>query len=131
MLSEMTFSEEASRKLSQMKGRTGLTPNVLARIGFCLSLEDPEPIDVAAYEGPPGYVSIKWHVLAGSHERLLVALFKERCYQDGISEANQHQQFRAHMNRGVLLLNKQLKSLDRLFYLLPKEVRLSEASENG
>lgn len=33
-LSEMHFSEEASKKLSQMKGRTGLTPNILARIGF-------------------------------------------------------------------------------------------------
>lgn len=40
ILSEMHFSEEASQKLGRMKGRTGLTPNVLARIGFCLSLEN-------------------------------------------------------------------------------------------
>jgi DNA sulfur modification protein DndE len=127
MLSEMHFNEEASRKLSQMKGRTGLTPNVLARIGFCLSLEDPEPIDTVAYEGVPGHVSIKWHVLTGSHERLLVALFEERCYQDHIPEEMQHVLFKAHMNRGALLLNKQLKSLNRLLYLLPKDARLDEA----
>lgn len=51
LFSEMTFSEESSRKLSQMKGRTGLTPNILARIGFCLSLEDPSPPDPADDEG--------------------------------------------------------------------------------
>lgn len=38
--SEMHFSEEASQKLGRMKGRTGLTPNILARIGSCLSLEN-------------------------------------------------------------------------------------------
>jgi hypothetical protein len=31
------------------------------------------------------------------------------------------------MNRGALLLNKQLKSLNRLLYLLPKDARLDEA----
>ncbi|MBK8935107.1 MAG: DndE family protein, partial [Chloroflexi bacterium] len=50
LLSEMHFSEEASSKLSRMKGRTGLTPNILARMGFCLSLENPTPPDPADYE---------------------------------------------------------------------------------
>jgi len=37
----LRFGEEASRKLSQLKGKTGLTPNILARIGFCMSINDP------------------------------------------------------------------------------------------
>lgn len=124
MLSEMHFNEEASRKLSQMKGRTGLTPNVLARMGFCLSLEDPETINAKDFDGLPGHINIKWHVLTGTYESLLVTLLKERCKQDSIPEHELPVQFRAHMNRGALLLAKQLKSLDRLVYLLPKETRL-------
>lgn len=125
-ISEMHFSEEASRYLSQMKGRTGLTPNILARIGFCLSLEDPTPPDPSDYEGT-GHISIKRHVLTGYYDPLFVALLKERCFQEtGIgydAEADLVALFRAHMNRGVLLLNKRLKSLDNLLLVLPPEAR--------
>lgn len=130
MLSEMHFSDEASRRLSQMKGRTGLTPNVLARMGFCLSLEDPEPIDAPDFDGPPGHINIKWHVLVGSYETLFVALLKERCKQDAIPQQELVAHFKAHMNRGALLLAKQLKSLDRLIYLMPREVR-AEGGPHG
>lgn len=118
LLSEMHFSEEASVKLGRMKGRTKLTPNILARIGFCLSLENRTLPDLADYEGT-GHISIKWHVLTGAYEALFVALIKERCYQDGVCEAEITNQFKAHMNRGVLLLDKRLKNLDGLMLTLP------------
>jgi DNA sulfur modification protein DndE len=116
--SEMHFSEEASRNLSQMKGRTGLTPNILARIGFCLSLETPTPPDPSDYEGA-GHISIKRHVLTGPYDALFVALIKERCHQDQVSDEEIPNQFKAHMNRGVLLLNKRLRNLDDLMLTLP------------
>lgn len=129
LVAEMTFTEEASRKLSVMKGRTRLTPNILARFGFCLSLEDPETIDVAQYEPQArGHVSIKWHVLTGAYESLFEALLRERCYQDGTLDEDRAPLFRAHMNRGVLLLDKNLKSLERLLYVLPKETRSADTS---
>lgn len=124
-LSEMTFSEEASRNLSQMKGRTGLTPNVLARIGFCLSLEDPSSPNPTDYEGS-GYINIKRHVLTGNYDPLFLALLRERCYQDNVSEDQLPLYFKAHMNRGVLLLNKRLKSLDGLLLTIPPEFRQLE-----
>ena len=116
--SEMHFSEEASRKLSLMKGRTGLTPNVLARMGFCLSLENPVQPDPADYEGT-GHISIKRHVLTGPYDALFVVMLKERCFRDCLGEEEWVNQFRAHMNRGVLLLDKRLKSLDNLLLTLP------------
>lgn len=128
-LSEMHFSEEASRKLSQMKGRTGLTPNILARIGFCLSLENPGRPDPSDYEGA-GYINIKRHVLTGIYDPLFVALIKERCHQDNVPETEITTQFKAHMNRGVLLLHKKLKSLDGLLLTLPPEMRNVEASSD-
>lgn len=121
-LSEMHFSEEASKKLGLMKGRTKLTPNILARIGFCLSLESPGQPDPADYDGI-GNISIKRHVLTGAYDDLFVALLKERCYQDDLPEAEIVTQFKAHMNRGAILLQKKLKSLDSLLLTLPPETR--------
>jgi DNA sulfur modification protein DndE len=118
--SEMHFSDEASRKLGQMKGRTGLTPNILARIGFCLSLENPVQPDAADFEGT-GHISIKRHVLTGPYDALFMALLKERCFQDNLGEEQWVNQFKAHMNRGVVLLHKRLKSLNGLALTLPVE----------
>jgi DNA sulfur modification protein DndE len=126
--SEMHFSDEASRKLGQMKGRTGLTPNILARIGFCLSLENPVQPDLTDFEGT-GHINIKRHVLTGPYDRLFVALLKERCFQDGVSEDQWINQFKAHMNRGVVLLHKRLKSLNGLALTLPIEWRQAETAD--
>ncbi len=128
-LSEMHFSEEASRKLSQLKGRTRMTPNILARIGFCMSLENPAPPDPSDYEGT-GYVNIKRHVLTGYYDSLFVAMIKERCHQDGLSEEELANQFKAHMNRGVLLLHKKVKSLNDLWLILPPKMRMVEEMTN-
>lgn len=129
-LSEMHFSEEASKKLGQMKGRTQLTPNILARIGFCLSLENPGRPDPADYDGI-GHISIKRHVLMGAYDALFVALLKERCHQDKLPETELATQFKAHMNRGVVLLQKKLKSLDELLLVLPPEMRNGKAQPDG
>jgi DNA sulfur modification protein DndE len=126
--SEMHFSDEASRKLGQMKGRTGLTPNILARIGFCLSLENPVQPDLADFEGM-GHINIKRHVLTGPYDRLFLALLKERCFQDGLGEDQWVNQFKAHMNRGVVLLHKRLKSLNELALTLPVEWRQAETAD--
>lgn len=127
-LSEMHFTEESSRKLSHMKGRTGLTPNLLARIGFCLSLNEPDFPDPTDFEGT-GHINIKRHVLTGQYDPLFIALLKER-YSVNLDEDELATQFKAHMNRGVLLLDKQLKSLERLLYLLPREARFIEEPES-
>lgn len=118
----LRFGEEASRKLSQLKGRTGLTPNLLARIGFCLSLNDPMPPDLNDYL-PESTREIDRHTLTGPWDSLFVALIKERCQQDGINQLDAFVQFKAHMNRGVLLLDKRIRSLNDLVLLLPDEFR--------
>jgi len=128
-LSEMHFSDEASRKLSQLKGRTGLTPNILARIGFCLSVENPGLPDPSDYEGT-GYINIKRHVLTGVYDSLFVGLIKERCHQDSVPDVEIATHFKAHMNRGVLLLHKKLKSLDSLLLVLPPEMRNGESASD-
>lgn len=122
-LNRLRISEEVSSKLSMLKGRTGLTPNILCRIGFCLSLNDP------TIPGSDDYPSdtekeIDRHTLTGPWDRLFVALIKERCYQDKLPLDNETlaEQFRAHVNRGVLLLFKRVRSLSDLAQLMPRDV---------
>jgi DNA sulfur modification protein DndE len=122
-LMRLRFSQEASDKLSQLKGRTGLTPNILARIGFSMSLNDPtipNPDDFP----PDGDKEIDRQVLLGQWDALFVALLKERCNKDGFASDDEQliAQFRAHMNRGVLLLHKRIRTLKDLSVLMPREI---------
>ena len=122
-LNRLRISEEVSSRLSMLKGRTGLTPNILCRIGFCLSLNDP------TIPNPDDYPNdtekeIDRHTLTGQWDCLFVALIKERCHQDGLPLDNETlaAQFRAHINRGVLLLYKRTRSLNDLVQLMPKDI---------
>jgi DNA sulfur modification protein DndE len=47
-LAKIRLTKDASNRLRFLAGKTGLTPNLLCRIGFCLSLEElkaPDPAD--------------------------------------------------------------------------------------
>ena len=112
------FSEEASDELRRMKGKTGLTPNILCRIGFCLSLNDPAVPDPEDY-GASGDKEIDRKVLLGNYDKMFLALLKERCKNDGIDEDGNFDHFKAHMNRGVLLLAKRVGNIKDLAHLVP------------
>ena len=121
-LNRLRVCQEVSKRLSHLKGRTGLTPNLLCRIGFCLSLNDPTVPDPADYP-PDSDREIDRHTLTGQWDRLFVALIKVRSEQDGLPTDDDAValQFRAHVNRGVLLLYKQIRSLQDLAILMPRE----------
>jgi DNA sulfur modification protein DndE len=118
-LNRLRVCEEADLRLRILKARTGLTPNLLCRLGFCLSLNDPTPPDPDLYpEDSPR--EINRYTLTGPWDSLFVALLKERCYQDGLGDGDLEDQFRAHVNRGVLLLYKQVRELGDLARLVPQ-----------
>lgn len=117
--SRIKFSKEASETLARMKGRTGLTPNILCRIGFCLSLNDPTTPDPKDYPSD-GDREIDRQVLTGHWDDMFLAILKERCLKDNIQQEEMLATFRAHMNRGVLLLDKRVKSIKDIARLLPE-----------
>lgn len=127
-LNRLRVSEEVSNRLSILKARTGLTPNILCRIGFCLSLNDPSIPNLEDYL-PLSEREIDRHVLTGAWDQLFVALIKERCYQDNLHQEEIVGQFKAHVNRGVLLLYKQVKSIADLKYVFPKEYQTLSVEE--
>ena len=114
-LSRIRFCDEADQRLRNLKARTTLSANLLCRIGFSLSLAEPTIPDPTLYPENSSR-EIERGTLTGRYDPLFVALLRQRCLNDGlpIEGAGFEDQFRAHMNRGVLLLHQQVKSLPDL-----------------
>ena len=113
-------SRMANARLGILKSRTGLTPNILSRIGFCLSLEEPGLPNPALYDDQGR--EFNRFTLTGEWDPLFNALLKERILQDNLNpEHDLLPQFKAHLNRGVMLLYTRVKGLTNLYDLLPTQ----------
>ena len=97
-------------------------PNVLCRLGLSLSLMEPGIPKPGDYSTDGS--EFNRYTLMGEWDALIVALLKERCASDGLSLNNDSlvKQFRAHLNRGVMLLYTRVRGLGDLVRLLPKQV---------
>jgi DNA sulfur modification protein DndE len=111
MFNKITVGKETDQRLRNLKARTGLTPNLLCRLGFCLSLAEPGVPDTELYAD--GNVrEFNRYTLTGQWDAFFFALLRERLNQDGLdSEADIESQFKAHLNRGVALLYQRLKNI--------------------
>ena len=67
------------------------------------------------------------YTLLGEYDALFVALLKERCRRDGVDFSQLPDYFRAHMNRGVILLQACVKSVSDVAALLPRSERGPES----
>ncbi len=107
-------SDEVDQRLRLLKTRTGLTPNLLCRLGFFLSLTEAIIPDPQLYAD--GQVrEFNRYTLTGQWDAFFFALLRERLVQDGLNaEADLEAYFKAHLSRGVMMLYKRLKSLEDL-----------------
>ena len=123
----MRFTEDISQKLSMLKGRTGITPNILCRIGFCMSVETPSIPDPNEFD-EYGDREIDRPVLLGTYDPLFVAMIKERCKRDGLNVEDDelYEHFRAHVHRGVALVYKRVKDIPDLKHPMPDPERVPE-----
>ena len=108
-LTKLRLTKEASNRVRFLAGKTGLTPNLLCRLGFCLSLGEPSIPNPADY--PEEDREFNRYTLLGEYDALFVALLQQRCYQDGLDLGRLADYFRAHMNRGIILLQGRVKSI--------------------
>ena len=81
-LTKLRLSKDASNRLRFLAGRPGLTPNLLCRIGFCLSLAEPSLPNPDEY--PEEEREFNRYTLLGEYDDFFVALLKERCQHDGL-----------------------------------------------
>ena len=107
---KLFLSADNTQKVRTLKGRTGLTPNVLCRFALALSLRDPGVPDPTAF--PNDGMEFNRYTLLGVHEVLILALLRQRCIQDGLDPDKElPEQLRAHINRGVRILYPRLRTL--------------------
>ena len=111
------ISSDTTSKLKYLKMKTGLTPNYLARIGFCLSLAEYGLPDTTIYDEDGQ--EFNRHTLTGDYDLLFMAALRERMIKDGLdTESELLSQFKGHINRGVSLLNTRVKSIPDFYELL-------------
>jgi len=130
------IGEKATNRLNQLKGRTGLTPNILCRIAICYSLNDPTTPNPDDFDERG--MEMNRPTLTGEWDEFFIALVKERCIQDGLDPENDlYDQLRAHLNRGVFGIFSQIKELKDFSILLThqsagiKSDALSEERSHG
>jgi len=113
------FSQDADARLRMLKARTGITPNILCRMGFCLSLEEPgvPGKDLCSASGGR---EINRYTLVGKYDSAFQGLLTARLIEDGAPLDKLDSYFIGHMNRGVELLAARVRTLVDLSNLVPQ-----------
>jgi len=118
-LKRIPFTETADQQLRTLKARTGMPANILCRLGFCLSLEEPG-LPPQLPKGFPVGREINRYTLLGEYDGLFIALLVIRMAQDKQPESHITEKFLDHMVRGVALIKMRITSCEALESLCPK-----------
>jgi len=119
--SRIITSSRTAKYLGDIKARTGLTPNILARFAICLSIKEQSIPNPDEYNQNGSEITS--NVLFGEHEPIFHALMINRLKQDKLDpEIYLNKMTRAHLNRGAIALYPRIKDLSD-FYELVKEER--------
>jgi DNA sulfur modification protein DndE len=109
------LSKDVANRLSMVVARTQMQPNLLCRIGFCMSLGEPSIPNPSEYAGDSSGREFNRYTLTGEWDQLFTALLRQRCAKDGLDPENDlEDQFAAHLGRGVILLFDRVKNLREL-----------------
>lgn len=112
-LPRIPFTVEADNRLRMLKSRTGITPNILCRIGFCLSLEEPSIPAILPDDYTQGR-EINRYTLLGKDDLIYVSLLAARLHKDEVPLAEINNMFLAHINRGIEVLAARVKAISDL-----------------
>ena len=118
--SRFRFSTRSQNHFSQLKHKTGLGINVLARYALCLSLKDPSIPNPDEFDEKG--LEILPSVLFGAHENIYLALMLDRLHKDKLDpELYLHKMTRAHLNRGSKELFPRIHDLSDFYELVKEE----------
>ena len=112
------MSLAVTRILILIKGKTGLTPNIICRMALCLSLSDPAlpSSKIADSSGQ----EFNRFTLLGEMDSFFISILKERLMKDKLNpESDLLNQFRAHLERGILMVHSRIKDLTDVYDLIP------------
>ncbi len=115
---KLQLDEGSTQVLKTLKFRTGLTHQYLCRIGFCLSLAESGEVDPNAYDGHG--LEFNRYTLTGEWDALFVAYLREWvALNDLESQWDEEDWARAHINRGLALLQRRVRTLADVAQLVP------------
>ena len=122
---KLRVNAQANQLLMLMKNRTGLTPNILSRLGYCYSLNNYD------FANPEDYLSegeelreFNRYTLFGSDNFIYMALQKEWLLKISTNEKIKFDKLsfdeitESHLNRGILVLSKKIKNLEDISDIL-------------
>ncbi len=109
-LQRIPFTLDVDNRLRLVKSRTGITPNILCRIGFCLSLEEPGVPNLISGDTETGR-EINRYTLVGKYDMLFTALIKTWLSKMDIDFSQLDDMFIAHMNRGAQIVASRVKGV--------------------
>jgi DNA sulfur modification protein DndE len=90
-----------------LKARSGLTPNIICRMGLCLSIEEPgEP---RSDSSGLSQREINRYTLLGEFDPLFVVMLNAR-HPEAKDDGDLGRLFVEHLHRGITLLANRLKS---------------------
>ena len=116
----LRMSYRSQNLLAQIKGRTGLTPNITGRFAICLSLKDPSIPNPEEYDEKGS--EIHPSVLFGDYEEVFTALMVLRLRRDGLDSALYlDRMMRAHFNRGTIALFARIHDLSDFYGMIRQE----------
>jgi DNA sulfur modification protein DndE len=122
-LDSIPFSALVDNRMRVLKAKTGITPNILARFGFCLSLEEPG-VPADPFEDEKEGREIKRVTLLGEHDLVYVCLLRSwlaaNAPDKSVSQEEFDNLFVAHMNRGFELISSRMRSLADLQNIVPQ-----------
>ncbi len=81
-LTKLRLTKDSSNRLRHLAGKTGLTPNLLCRLGFCLSLNEASLPNPADY--PEEDREFNRYTLLGEYDAFFVALLRHPCHQQKV-----------------------------------------------
>tara|TARA_Y100000589_G_C27029883_1_gene578534 strand:+ start:367 stop:762 length:396 start_codon:yes stop_codon:yes gene_type:complete len=122
-LQRVAFGKDCDNRMRALKARTQITPNLLCRLGFAMSVEErgaPPPITL---EGDEIGREINRNTLMGEFEPIFLALLAQWMHEhdlDPEDELQANQSFTDHMNRGAEMVCSRLKGIGDLHSLIPK-----------
>jgi DNA sulfur modification protein DndE len=114
------IGKDATIRLRMLKGKTGLTPNLLCRMALCYSLNNQKVTNLVEIDDEGQ--EFNRYTLTGEYDAYFIALVKERCTQEGLDpEKDFMTQFKMHLNNGIMAIYSRVNGLPDLVNLLREE----------
>lgn len=122
-LQRIPFTIENDNRMRSLKAKTGVTPNLLGRFGFCISLEEPGIPKKINLDDEMGR-EINRYTMLGEYDEMFIALLKTWMINHDIdynNSENMNNYFVDHMNRGFENIFSRMKTIADLERLIPKK----------